>query len=383
MSDEPDGSGSPSEDDAPPTASGVRAYSSPLASRAGADTPRAQDPASTAWEEPALSEPDRSVHASHVIVQEGRPPLDHTARVRAERTDAAAPPIVMPVEPRAEASGEPTSSDLARRAQKARRRARDQKAERTALFVVVAVAVVFGVAGWFVLDELERSDKEELANRPDASQGAPKPSRPLVVTTHGSDDDGEIPALTTMREEGLTIAAEGLPRILVEGGASQAANIAAAVLTCRFAYGIWEFSPNAMFKFVPTCAKLRGEESVGAYEIRRGEVWLSAITTSEGTVIETVFKVAKPSSVVSTAKLGDKIQLRVEQRVTVIRPGMNAVAFQRSLGEKNTIDLAALLRDGASAPAPERREAPPPNAPEPPSPPKDRDPVLDLLEGDE
>ncbi|MBI4817546.1 MAG: hypothetical protein HY791_14895 [Deltaproteobacteria bacterium] len=389
MTDEADdASGAPPEDEAPPTASGVRAYANPRPTHSGVrayagEAVAAKDLGDTAWDAPAEpAEPDRAVHASEIVFQESRPPVDHTTRIRAERGEQPAPAVepAPAVARQGDSSPQPdgpTSSDLARRAQKARRRARDQKAERTALLVVLGIALAFGAAGWFVLGMLEEKDQQELASRPDATpQKEPtRVSKPVVVTTKSSDDDEEIPALTTLREEGLTIAAEGLPRIIVEAGASQAANIAAAVLTCRFAYGIWEFSPNSMFKFVPTCAKLRGEEIVGAYEVRGNEVWLSPISTSEGTVIETVFRVAKPSSVQSTAKLG-AIRLRVEQRITAFRPGMNAIQFQRAFAEKNTIDLGALIKDGASAPAP----ATPREKPEEREQPKERDPVLDLLD---
>ena len=155
----------------------------------------------------------------------------------------------------------------------------------------------------------------------------------------------------------------------------------------RFAYGIWEFSPNHAFRFLSTCAVLDGQVLVGAYEIRGSAIHLSPIT-SDGTTTISVFEVEKPSRMVSKVSIqpradGPAVVLEVRQRITGMRPGMDGNAFFRTFASRNTTEIQGM---------PTRREAGGPGGQaasrEPRSEPKkggakDNDPVLELLKGGE
>jgi hypothetical protein len=185
-----------------------------------------------------------------------------------------------------------------------------------------------------------------------------------------------------MHREGLTVGAEGLPAVsaVVEGPAVAAK---AAVETCRFAFAVWEFSPNQRFRFLTTCPPLKGQVLVGAYEVEGSRLRLSPLLT-EGVELVSEFELAKPSRVFTRVRFADprgEVVLGVEQRLTAMRPGLDGDAFRDTFAPRNALTLPSNPgptgrgRDGPPAAEPRRVPAEPRAAPAE----KVEDPLLDLL----
>lgn len=331
------------------------------------------DPATPAYrdtvvDQEALAETRADVPVSEVEYQEGRPPLEHTQRVRAKQA-ASAPPA-------GSATATRTSTELAGPSQRQRRRERDHRAESAALRTIFAVFLIAGV-GVFALLNSGLFDDAPPPPRPSVELGsgaetkAAEPKPPPVVSTK-AEETRHIPALANMSSDGLTIGAEGLPQVVPLGEVVPPASVV-GLEACRFAYGVWEFSPNNAFRFLTTCGALKGQVLVGAYEIdaRAGLVRLSPVRAGDS-VLTSTFEVERPSRMTTRVLVGGH-EVEVRQKITVMRPGMEGEGFARGLGERNQLQVQGGGSGGGSAPAP----APAP-APRPPP----RDPVLDLLQGE-
>ena len=286
---------------------------------------------------------------------------------RAERGDRKAPP---------------TSTELSERARRQRRRERDARAERWALMIVVGASVSIGVILWVGLglwgSESPPPAAPEVAAPPEApSPAGSSPAVPSPSPTEGTaalppqrlssfEEPVDLPALRALRHEGLTIAAEGLPEVLTDQ-AGPVTERWAAELTCRFAYGVWEFSPNRRFRFLTTCGALDGETLVGAYEVKGTELRLSSLLLGDAH-LSTTFFVERPSrlrtEVVVTSGARPIARYHVRQRVTAMSPGLDADGFFRTFSRKNHLGIP---RKTPRTPA---------------SPASPRDPLLDLLKGD-
>lgn len=273
-----------------------------------------------------------------------------------------------------------SSTELSERMRRRRRRERDDRAEKRALAIVAGGFVGLGVALWVGLSYWEPSLAEEN-QRAEGAEGAAAengkakngeeqaaftPPGPMRATSE-FEESVDLPALRALRHEGLTIAAEGLPEILTT---QQDPLIErwAAELNCRFAYGVWEFSPNRRFRFLSTCGALDGEVLVGAYQVKGTQIHLSELGIP-GARLSTIFSVERPSRLktqVFFASDGAAVtQLEVRQRVTVIRQGLEAEGFLRTFGPKNHLGLPGGGRSTGSVTRP------------PPA----KDPLLDLLKG--
>ena len=267
-----------------------------------------------------------------------------------------------------------TSADLARQSQKARRRARDARAEKVALYGTIGAFVCVGLGVLVVInsgavDAPTDTPRTTLAPVPGVG-GAPKPeaARPAL------DETPDLPALRQLQGSGLTIVAEGLPEVLAVEGDVPTPRMA-ALETCRFAYGVWEFSPNRAFRFVTTCGALAGQQLVGAYEVDGSKVRMSPLSI-DGVVLTSVFEVEKPSTMTTRAVIGGRHGLEIRQRITGIRPGLDVASFVKAYGPRNTVVV-----DGVAAPAAPGRRAAPRGDDEPALPPPTRrDPVEELLE---
>ncbi len=295
-----------------------------------------------------------------MISGESRPPDEHTLRVRARKQQ---PPTNISVHDRSESvAPASTSTDLSESSRRQRKKERDRQAERRAMQVVIGAFVGLGGAGLvaanLLLEETPPSPVAPVANPP------PKPVRPVLSSAVA--DTPDIPAIRAMKNEGLTIAAEGLPLVDATEQGDPVAR-AAAVETCRFAYGIWEFSPNRRFRFLTTCPALEGQVLVGAYEVQGTVLKMSPLDTGE-VVLASEFEVERPSKMRTTVmvRASRPFELQVEQAVNIFRPGLEGEAFRDTYAPKNTLRVV-------------RAEAPAPKAPPPPPPTKANDPLLDLL----
>lgn len=287
--------------------------------------------------------------------------------------------------PTGPASEARSSTELARGSQKQRRRERDQQAERKAQRLLIGVFVAIGAAGFLVINSGIFDEPEKPAPDPQAALQAPqdnlqKPVVPPQPIKRGvPDETPDIPALGSLRSEGLTIAAEGLPEVVAVDPPMPPA-LLAGIETCRFAYGVWEFSPNRAFRFLTTCAALEGQILVGAYEVRGSQIHTSPLN-AEGVQLVSTFEVEKPSRVRTEVTIplrdGTLVKLEVRQRLTTMRPGLEGDGFYRTYAGKNTVQIQGLPPPGA-APAP-RPEAAPAAAPRQDK--AAKDPVLELLEG--
>ena len=268
-----------------------------------------------------------------------------------------------------------TSEELSRSSRRARRRERDGRAERRAIQVLIGVFVGLGglalVAVNVFLDDPEPTappppaEADQDTEAPAVPPPPSVPPKPENVISTPTVETVDIPALRQLKNEGLTIAAEGLPEVVASVQGSKV-NVLAARETCRFAYGIWEFSPNKRFRFLPTCPSMDGQVLFGAYAISGGTIRMSPLTVS-GVELVSEFRVERPSRVMTRVSVdGGRYTLRVSQRVTVIRAGQMGDAFFNSYADKNTLRVP-----GRSA----RR--PPPSEPAPPPPKRDR--LLELL----
>ncbi len=295
-------------------------------------------------------------------------PLEHTARVRA--TAARAPGSQLTVHDESGSAAPPrNSTELAEPSRRRHRRDRDRRAERRAIFVVLFVFVGGGAAALMAIDILmpeEPASPAPMAEAPAAGLAEPKP-QPQGVISSGIEASPDLPVLRMLLREGITIGAEGLPEVLA---LSDSANISAqaALESCRFAFSVWELSPNKRFRFLSTCGLLKGQVLVGAYAVSGTKVRLSPLTAN-GVVLTTELSLEKPTRATTSVSIaGAKTpMLAVKQRLTAIRPGLEGDGFRNTFAPRNNISPRV------AAPAPR------PMAPAAPSAP--RDPVLDLLEG--
>lgn len=314
-----------------------------------------------------------------VVAGETELPLEHTARVRAARGEAAPSKLTVHDERPREAEPAPRSStELAERARRQRRRERDRRAERRAIFVVVALFVGLGGAALAAVNLLWEEPPARPPTDPAGAAGAgevaeapaPEPTRPTGVISTPLEETPYLPVIRKLRQEGLTIGAEGLPEVLaLEDGPEIPKH--AALESCRFAYAVWELSPNKRFRFLTTCGALEGQILVGAYVVQGTKVRMSPIG-AQGIELVTELDLEKPTEATTTVRRAGAptAMLAVKQRLTAIRPGLDGGAFYDSFAPRNTI----APRRGRGAPGGAA-------APPPPPPPAPRDPVLDLLEG--
>lgn len=308
-----------------------------------------------------------------MVYAEGKLPLEHTQRVRARQKSRQAD--IETTHLRVHDPAPPSSSELAENSRKARRRARDARAEKAAIQVVLGVAAALGVGMFFLVDSGVFDSTPP--DRPSPSPVGPeepgtRPPIPGVITTK-PEVVLDIPALRSLESEGLTIAAEGLPKVTAISPKRPPPAIA-ALESCRFAYSVWEFSPNQAFRFMTTCAALGEEVLVGAYRVEGSTVLLSPLSSGSSQLISS-FQVKRPSSMtteVAVRSPSGTVQLKIEQRVTAIRPGMAGDQFRVAFQKKNSLEVQAPDR-GTPAPPP---KAPPPKGGKP-----GKDPVLDLLQG--
>lgn len=330
------------------------------------------DPATPAYRDTVV---DQEAHAdtradvpvTEIEYQEGRPPPEHTQRVRAKQGPASAA-----------ASGPArTSTELAAPSVRHRRRERDRRAEAAALKVVLGVFLAAGASVFALLNSGLFDDAPAPVKLPTETgpNGEVEPvvtkTKPPPVVSTKVEETRHIPALETMGSEGLTIGAEGLPQVVPLGETVPPAPVV-GLEACRFAYGVWEFSPNNAFRFLSTCGAMKGQVLVGAYEIDRrlGVVRLSTVRAGDSLFTST-FEVERPSRMTTRVMVAGH-ELEVRQKITLIRPGMDGEAFVRGLGERNQLQVQG-SPDAVPSPAP---------SPAPRPAPTERDPVLDLLQGD-
>ncbi len=266
----------------------------------------------------------------------------------------------------------PSSTELSSPSRKARRRQRDRRAETRALQVVVGLFVGLGGLALFAVNVLL---DDPPPSSPLSVDGAPSSPRPVTppppppVTVVSSPFVGHIglPALRQLQNEGLTIAAEGLPEVSTDARGSEVAPLAARE-SCRFAYGVWEFSPNKRFRFLPTCPSMDGQVLFGAYVVDGAVIRMSRLRIA-GAELVSAFEVEKPSRLRTRVTLPNAgLTFEVQQRVTVIRAGLFGDGFFDTYAPKNTL----------AVPGAARRRPPPA---EPRAPPPRKDPLLELLRG--
>ncbi|MBK6686202.1 MAG: hypothetical protein IPG45_17145 [Deltaproteobacteria bacterium] len=301
-----------------------------------------------------MADEEGGARGYRVVSGEATPPDEHTARVRAAQAQAErdkAPPTQLKVHdpageqpPPAEAR---SSTEMAESSRRARRRERDRRAERRAIQLVIAVFVGLGGAGLLAVNYLVEDDQGPPTEGP---RGPAVPPPPKTVPGKRSTfaEGADIPAIGSMNSEGLTIAAEGLPEVLADVEDGSLANLA-GLQTCRYAYGVWEFSPNKRFRFLTTCEALVGQVLVGAYEIQGTVVRMSPLSSVEGT-LTSEFQVEKPSTIKTIVQTRSGRTLQVNQRVTTMRSGLDGEAFRATYFPKNTIQIPG--QRGGDAPPP-------------------------------
>jgi hypothetical protein len=291
-------------------------------------------------------------------------------------------------------AGAPSSGreDERERARKTRRRARDAQAERRAVQAVIVLFLGFGGLGFLALNLPDggfagsgagersegraepRGERGGAGRRPRDGAAPGRPSRargaargaasngPARQSTAHLDETPDLPALRHLERRGLTAGAEGIPR--VETDASGAVSAVAGLEACRFAYGVWEFSPNQTFRFISTCRGLGRMELVGAYEVREARVHLSELSAGHARWTG-VFDVEKPSimrSHVRSETGGRTIELDVTQRITVVRGGLHGDDFRDSFRRRNRLSVPSTGGEDARPPAeetPPRRQRSP------------------------
>ena len=270
-----------------------------------------------------------------------------------------------------------SSSELATSSRRSRRRQRDRKAEWRAVQVLIGLFVGVGGALLVAVNVLLDDPPAATDKTPAATSGAAGPAAPQTNPVPPPPDEGvisgtfvetvDLPALRQLRNEGLTIAAEGLPAVDSSATGPGVGPLAGRE-TCRFAYGVWEFSPNRRFRFMPTCPSMDGQVLFGAYAVQGGVIRMSPLKVS-GVELLTEFFVEKPSRLVTRVTVGGgRVTMTVRQRVTVIRAGQFGDSFFDTYAPRNTLAVAK----GST-----RR----PPVGEPKAPPPKRDPLLDLLRG--
>jgi hypothetical protein len=246
-------------------------------------------------------------------------------------TPVAAPASVIPATPM-------RSTELSERSRKQKKRERDRRAERTALGAVILIFLMIGGMGYWISSSITDDEPskpptpEEIAAA--KAQVALKLAEKKAATTSRLDETPDLPALRMMMSEGLTIAAEGLPEVSASVQTPEA-GVLAAIETCRFAYSVWEFSPNKRFRFLTTCEGKDGQILVGAYETSGSKVTLSPLVDGPAMIISEL-EVEKPSTM--TTKVGyGPIVLDVKQRIGVLRGGMQGEAFRATYEPRNTL----------------------------------------------
>jgi hypothetical protein len=339
----------------------------------------------------AEPEPENAGRAQRAFKSDSAPaqqsqPRDPPPSKEPERSPPVAAPVAKdPAEPRRPEAPPVRSAELAASSIKERKRARDQRAEKSALRLLLFVFLGIG-GGALVLVNSGVLDGDPHTTAPEGAKGAtgitararPQPKPGLRSS---SDETPDIPAIRSMLAEGLTIGAEGLPQIAPEEGPLPPPALA-GIESCRFAYGVWEFSPNKAVRFLSTCPVLEGEVLVGAYEVDGSSVMLSPLRGEEGEFVS-VFEVEKPSSmttrVIARTRVGE-FAFQVKQRVTIMRPGLDGEAFRKMMAPKNTIEVKDFRN--TKEPGAERAEpepSPPPRSKPAPKAKAQTDPVLELL----
>lgn len=267
-------------------------------------------------------------------------------------TEVSAPAQSMDTDPKEVAA--PTRQDRVHR-----RRERDRRVERFAVRGVFLLSLLVAVSALVYVNLYVDSAPSLPPARPPTPQLSPP------VYSAGVDKLPELPALTALPDKGLTIVAEGLPDVrALKAGRGRPA--IAALATCRFAYAVWEFSPNHRFRFLSTCAPLKGEVLVGAYEIVGTELRMSPLNTQVDQLVSR-FQVERPSSMrTRVLSKGGSPWLEVRQRVNVIRQGMLGDRFHKAYQDKNTVQIPGLVSKREAAPEKAPKKAP-------------QDPLLDLL----
>jgi hypothetical protein len=298
-----------------------------------------------------------------------------------------------------------SSTELAARSQKERRRERDARAEKAATRTLIglflglgALALVVVNSGWLDGDTPPPRSPAELAAAAKAAAAASasaSPSRAPALRSR-PDETPDLPAIAALSSTGLTIAAEGLPEVLAVEP-DNPPPLLAGIETCRFAYAIWELSPNRAFRFFTTCAVFQGQVMVGAYEVQGSQIVMSPLR-ADGAELVSVFEVEKPSRMRTQVTIqpradGPRAIFDVRQRITAMRPGLDGEGFFRAYQGKNNVEVAgvAASRGGPSAPAPRVGSGAPPRGEAPRDAPREeepsdkpaaeKDPVLELLQG--
>ena len=331
-----------------------------------------------------------------VLSGEAELPLEHTARVRAakeRRPPREEAPTKLTVH--GDDDVEPEVPDLGPRAdgseaaRRQRRRERDRRAERRAIQVVVALFLGIGGLAFLAVNALLEEPKPPAApvavngaenGAASPGQGVVEPNKPALapgVFASRATETTDLPVIRSMKSEGLTLAAEGIPEVLADEEGQDVA-LKAALETCRFAYGVWELSPNRRFRFLTTCPGLEGQILLGAYEVQGTVVRMSPLM-SLGAELVTELQLEKPSQArtrVTVREGGRALELTVNQRLTTMRAGLEGEGFRDTYRGRNTLQVPGLRPPGA-APSSPRPAAPPPPAAPPARP--SNDPLLELL----
>lgn len=281
-----------------------------------------------------------------------RPPDEHTRRVAAfkkqqeqqqEPSNLKVHENTIPPPPTGQvlvASSEPLTSlspSELDRMRKQKRRERDRRAERVALGAVLAIFLSIGGFGyWLTKDMVDEAPPPPTAEEMEAARAKVLEKKAALQKAHTSQlvETSDLPALRMMSTRGLTIAAEGLPEVSANVQSNEA-GVFAAIETCRFAYGIWEFSPNKRFRFLTTCEAKEGQILVGAYEVRGTTVTMSTLIDGPGQ-LTSVLELEKPSRMVTRAIYGP-MMLEVNQSITTLREGMEGEAFRATYEPRNTL----------------------------------------------
>jgi hypothetical protein len=224
---------------------------------------------------------------------------------------------------------------------------------------VIFVFVGVGALGiWFVNSDLfnEPEDPNATARTASAKQVEKRPAKQRAVTTAAIDETPDLPALRLLAADGLTLAAEGIPEVnAADENNAAAISVLAAIETCRFAYAVWEFSPNKRFRFLTTCEALEGQVLVGAYEVQGSVIRMSPLTDGPATITSQL-EVEKPSKMSTTVVFnsnGRTMSLMVNQRVTTMRGGLEGEAFQATYAPRNTLKVPG---QRPSQPAPQGQQ---------------------------
>lgn len=227
-----------------------------------------------------------------------------------------------------------------------RRRLRDRRAEASAVKWVTAATLILA-AGALVWVQRSVPDPAvpALRGKAQADDAQPRSKAPPASTDWVATPAPPVPpAIEMVRREGLTVAAPGIPEVNLGAGAAPSAG-AAGRETCRFAYGVWEFSPNRRFRFLTTCPALAGAVWVGAYEVAGEMLRLSVLQDGQDGRVrwQTDLRLSNPAQAKTTVMLGraKEAVLDVSQRVAVIRAGLHGSAFVAQYRRENDLQVAS------------------------------------------